>query len=562
MSAVSDHIQLAKSKETKYPPLFNKREWLYINDTTTQYDQGTSIIETTSLSNNDKFLDYNAAYLTVPILITLTNNTTAAGLAAPTNLRKSLGFKQSFLTMINSITVDLNGQSMVQQNQLIDIFNNFRLLTNESWTSKNRWSTIGFYPDLVSEAGLSTENNIYAPANTPANNSEFNEGLTERLSYINLDFTGLSLGTVANSAVQNLISNDQIKQLYLSHISKTGVGAVDVSSPFVQYSVKATIMLKDIHPLFEVIPISKSLNFKIQIFWNNSAFTATHSGVEAVAAVGDAPAVAAVPGGWSAQSAQYRAYNGTVPLMLNNWDYGFDGSMQNTILRTSIYVGDTCYDSTQKSVAPGILTGAVGKQVELWVPAYQMLVEVDRDYSSSHNKTITYNDYYQFSLKGITAGATFNHLVSNGIANLKACLIVPMLSSLNNNVNVFDDGLPQSYAHISQFNIMVGGSNVLHQDSRYGFQQFNNEFFNEFGINGNQSPGIGSGLIDFKSWVKKPYYYVNCSRVPLEQQMTYRSLQITGTNSSALTMDYYIFAIYEKNFSLDIISGATEKIGL
>ena len=55
-----------------------------------------------------------------------------------------------------------------------------------------------------------------------------------------------------------------------------GVGVV--SSPLVQYSVKATIMLKDIHPLFEVLPISKSLNFKIQVFWNNSAFTATHNG--------------------------------------------------------------------------------------------------------------------------------------------------------------------------------------------------------------------------------------------------------------------------------------------
>ena len=249
---------------------------MYINDTTTQYDQGTSIIETTSLSNNDKFLDYNAAYLSVPILITLTNNTTAAGLAAPTNLRKSLGFKQSFLSMINSITVDLNGQSMVQQNQLIDIYNNFRLLTNESWTSQNRWSTIGFYPDLVSEAGLSNDNNQFSPANTTANNSDKNEGLTERLSYINLDSTGLSLGTVANSAVSNLIPLSQIKQLYLSHISHTGVGVVNTSSPFVQYSVKATIMLKDIHPLFEVMPISKKLNFKIQVFWNNSAFTATH----------------------------------------------------------------------------------------------------------------------------------------------------------------------------------------------------------------------------------------------------------------------------------------------
>ena len=129
MSSVSDHVQLAKSKETKYVSLFNKREWLYINDTTTQYDQGTSIIETTSLSNNDKFLDYNAGYLSVPILITLTNNTaTNTGLADPALLpyTQSLGFKQSFLFMINSITVDVNGQCMVQENQLKDINNNIR----------------------------------------------------------------------------------------------------------------------------------------------------------------------------------------------------------------------------------------------------------------------------------------------------------------------------------------------------------------------------------------------------------------------------------------------------
>jgi len=46
-----------KSQEKPYDSVFNKREWLYINDTTTQYDQGTSIIETTLLSNNSKFLD-------------------------------------------------------------------------------------------------------------------------------------------------------------------------------------------------------------------------------------------------------------------------------------------------------------------------------------------------------------------------------------------------------------------------------------------------------------------------------------------------------------------------
>ena len=108
MSSVSDHVQLSKSGETKYDSVFNKREWLYINDTTTQYDQGTSIIETTSLSNNSKFLDYNAAYLSVPILITLTTGSaTTAGLSAPSGelpYTQSLGFKESFVSMIHSIT--------------------------------------------------------------------------------------------------------------------------------------------------------------------------------------------------------------------------------------------------------------------------------------------------------------------------------------------------------------------------------------------------------------------------------------------------------------------------
>ena len=156
-----------------------------------------------------------------------------------------------------------------------------------------------------------------------------------------------------------------------------------------------------------------------------------------------------------------------------------------------------------------------------------MLPDVEMSYAQNHLREVSYFDYYQFSLKNIASGESFNHLVSNGISNLKAVLIVPMLNSLNNNVNDFDDGLPQLMGHINNFNVLVGGANVLHQDSRYTYQQFNNEFFNEFG-NGNQSTGLGSSLIDFKPWLKKPHYYVNCSRVPMEQQKAYRSLQIKG----------------------------------
>jgi len=112
---------------------------------------------------------------------------------------------------------------------------------------------------------------------------------------------------------------------------------------------------------------------------------------------------------------------------------------------------------------------------------------------------------------------------------------------------------------INNFNVLVGGVNVLMQDSRCTYQSFNNDFFNEHGINGNQSVGLGSYLIDYKSWLKKPYYYVNCNRVPMEQQNAYRSLQIKGTNSSVLTMDYLIYAIYEKTLPLTLFQGTLKK---
>jgi hypothetical protein len=163
---------------------------------------------------------------------------------------------------------------MVQQNQLIDIYNHFRLLTSELWTTQNRWSSIGFYPDVVEYAGYAIANSKFGPANTTSNNGELNKGLSERLKYV-LDDTDTMLTGVATSTLSNLMTQESLAFLYASHLSTKEVGGA-TQSPVLQYSVKATIYLKDIHPLFEVIPISKSLNFKNQIFWNNAVATATH----------------------------------------------------------------------------------------------------------------------------------------------------------------------------------------------------------------------------------------------------------------------------------------------
>jgi hypothetical protein len=62
-------------------------------------------------------------------------------------------------------------------------------------------------------------------------------------------------------------------------------------------------------------------------------------------------------------------------------------------------LGGTCHDSTQKTVTNnGLSTGGVGKQVKLWVPAYQMLPDVEMSYAQNHLRDIFYHNTYQYGL--------------------------------------------------------------------------------------------------------------------------------------------------------------------
>ena len=298
-------------------------------------------------------------------------------------------------------------------------------------------------------------------------------------------------------------------------------------------------MLKDLHPLFEAMPLSKHLNFKIQLFYNNTAFSVNHD-----------------ESAYTGYSLSYKAFNGTVPLTIASLN--LHGGSGGTI-RASVYVGNTCYDSIQNQL--GAAAGAVGNLVQLWVPVYQMRPEQEQSYTASPIKTVKFNDYYQYNIKNIGPSHNFNQLVSNAISNLKAVLIIPTFSTLNNHQNPFDDGLPSLFGHIENFNVFVGGTKVLHLDSRYTYQTFLHEFFNEFGVNANQSKGLGSGLIGFREWNHKPYYYVNCSRMPEDTSRLFRSLQIAGVNASKVHMDYLVYAIYEKEIEINVETGAIDKKG-
>ncbi len=163
------------------PNVFVRKDWVNILDNKNQnYSDNQSVIDTSQLSNSNKYMSYREAYLSIPFLVSLASITSQAdldgtGLAAEDFYFKPLepllntdpvlppeantyrygrgadyaiGLKNWFGQIIHSFTLDYNGTTIIQQTPFINMWNSFRLLTSLSLDDINtQGATIGFYPD-------------------------------------------------------------------------------------------------------------------------------------------------------------------------------------------------------------------------------------------------------------------------------------------------------------------------------------------------------------------------------------------------------------------------------
>lgn len=140
-----------ETEGTKEP--FVRQDWISILDNqATNYSSFQSVIDTSQLSNSDKWMNYREAFFVVPLLLTVQGEAEAsiAPNSSGTSLDRAIGLKNWFGNIVHSISVDLNGTTIIQQTQLINLINTFRLLTSLSWGDIcSIGSTIGFYPDTV-----------------------------------------------------------------------------------------------------------------------------------------------------------------------------------------------------------------------------------------------------------------------------------------------------------------------------------------------------------------------------------------------------------------------------
>lgn len=560
---MKDLVTYSKSVEEKSnESVFLNQSWLSVLDSNNgSYSSSQATLETTSLASSDRFMDYREAYLSIPLLLTLGNSTNGntAGLADATDVSKIMGLKNSYTSLIHSLSIDLNGTNIVQSTPFSELYNAFKLMTSLSWGDvATQGPTIGFYPDDIMAATSFTNDNLGGKGGMVVNNNDKlfpsleaavvgkkgNKGFAERLRYINYD-ADAKIGGSANEVSQSVfLTKSAADQLYKSQVITKYAGSA-TESPVIQTQVMAIVKLKHLHSYFQNVPMSKGCQYRFIFNLNQSTSTLTTDGAKV-----------------TGESLVKSAYSGVNPLMLASCaGSGAGVKAAAGSVRVDLSVGNTCLDNTLAGYT-GSSTSALGRSIELHVPSYVMNPSLESAYiSAGSNRKVVYDDVYSFTIRGVDSNQNVNQLVTSGIRGIKSILMVPMHSSdANGGINEFQSvqsscgGGDCAMLHgLTNLNVQVGGVSTLSQNARYSFEMFAEQFSGVNAVNAGMSDGLCSGLISQKSWEQKHgYVYLSVNRGTELEKSNPKSVQVQFQNISNKKIDYYIFITYETSINLDV----------
>ena len=551
------------------PSVFVRKDWLAILDNQNQNYQGNqSVIDTSQLANSNKYMNYREAYLTVPLVMTLTQSIGATAPYLPATAGTSgdyaLGLKNWYGSIVHSFTLDYNGTTIIQQTPYVGLWNTFKLMTSFSFDDvRSMGPSIGFYPDEATSFrfdtadngnGLGTSNNRNAGGFSVVSGADnafvpYNEGFLKRQQGWNFDPAGL-VGT--GTAYSTLISTANLNLLWKSYIftkiNATGTNP-STAPAVVQVAITAQIYLKHLHSFFERVPLLKGVFMKMTLNLNQSS-------VNFAIDANDLFTTCSVSS----------PLGGVNPIMIASalTSNGSASFTQGSYI-ASIAVGKTVLNSSQSSLT-GVASSPLGGSILLNVPAYTFNPVFETSYLSSPVKKIVYTDIYQYQIVNqISAGQTFNNLITNGIANIKSVLVLPFFQSSANDglspiQSPFDTaggGTTSPLCLLTQFNVQVSGQNAIYNTERYSYEQFFNQLYGQNAVNGGMTDGLTSGLVNQQGFeMLYNYYYVNVGRMLPVEEAVPKSVNVLGTNCSSKAIDLFIFIEYGVEVSIDVLTGA------
>lgn len=543
---------------------FVSKEVLYVQDQNNGTYSGQIQFDTSSLANSGKWTNYQEAYFEIPFLVSFKSSTkdvTAAGLVNS----YVMGLKSGYYHIIDSMQVDMNNQNICQSQNYLNILTNYKVLTSFSQDDLNKLGAVlGVYPDdadsYTFSAGADADGDGYSNNRNSIPSTSFTTRATTNSGFLIRQKSTTALSPISGNQTDYLPTTGTTTDAaevygkegdnYLSATTEAAAARVYT------LVVIATIRLKDLADWFDKVPLMRGANYRFTVNYNscNTTITTTYAaGPPVVTTMVTASHIQLSGHSNPVMIASSGANNGSNALVVGAAGDVFtieSGVVKNTL-------------SNNGSVSSPL------SACRLYVPAYRL----DTMYITSLLETkpiikVKYLDYYPYQVVNTPAGQAFNSILTNGIVNPKALIVIPFVNpgsasavnakDLNQYQMLFDSapGTSAPFGSITNFQVQLSGENVFMTNQQYTFSQFMDEFQHIFALNGSETTGINSGLVSHSMWKNAYRFYVaDLSRRSRDQDKSPKSVLISGTNNTKVAVDYMCFILFEKEVSIKIDTG-------
>ena len=613
-NVTSDNIVYAQTTQPENiaEKPFIQKSWtnpIFDTNTSANYSSNQIIFDTTTLANSGQYVNYQEGLIAIPLVIKVSSATAAGaddwfthgaavgGIVPPNpfdNTDFMIGFKNSHVQLINSISINLNNQDIVQAVPMTNAYLTF--IQHSEMTQDDEFLNMPL-------TGYSKDSSASWYYNTAA--------LTANTTILTGDSRGIGLGNNANFGLvdsfesnesynigfknrQKLISKyNAEKQAVLGTLDKNAESlksyAINtVTGKFIYYD--CYLRLKDICPnLFNNLPMSLGLKLRITLTLNNniefqfqkmtngsivhdySTFKNPTSATNPLMIASSYNTYQSQTGGDYQPIAAGGAAANVNTNLTGNYCFTLTNSAEKATIIPCGSSGLPCLDTRTYTVKMRIggVDGSAGKRPQciLYVPSYILNPSplYSSEYTSEANRfrKIHYTEleYQVISPAGTTQ--SFNYELSSSCLRPKRLIMIPILTSASNfGLNPISspfttEPATSSPCMITQFNCSIANINLYPNDITYSYDHYLQELNGSTGVNANLTNGLVSSRINLVDY-QNNYCYIVCdlSRRTSDLDNEPVSVRVRGIVNSAKSVDIHCYIEREKWIKIDIMTGA------
>lgn len=277
---IADQFLYSQSPVSDATPLISKGKTVpYITDiSNTSYSTGQITFDGTTAFNSsgNKFCSLRDAYIVVPYVVSVKNIGAGNLTGAITN--QMLGLKTGVHNIIDKISLELNGKTILTQANYLNIWNNIRVQTEWSAEDLQKQAASSLlYPDEVLSAAFTTSgtsatgdgfsNNLNNPGTaltaptatqlTPL--QSYNTGFWKRTQANPLPALAFNWTVLSSTALQSTARGAFV------------AGARTSGSLVATFCHMLKIRLVDLHPVFKTLDLTQNPQIKLQIQTNTGS---------------------------------------------------------------------------------------------------------------------------------------------------------------------------------------------------------------------------------------------------------------------------------------------------